>query len=84
MSKFASLAQEVQRRLQNTSHDLPKQVDLDTLSTFQDKMKRSGYNREQERHIRESGIKGFFSTIVIWCGDSFFRNPIHNAAMRRK
>ena len=30
-----------------------------TLSEFQDKLKRSGYCREQVRTIMESGIKGF-------------------------
>ena len=40
---------------------MPTEVDLETLSEFQSKLRRSGYNREQSREIIESGIKGFFS-----------------------
>lgn len=58
-AKSASLAQEVQRRLQNTARDLPLQVDLDILNTFHKKLTRSGYHREQVRIIIESGITGF-------------------------
>ena len=58
-SKCVSLLQEVHRRLQNTSRDLPSQMELDTLADFQLKLKRSGYNREQVRQIMEVGIRGF-------------------------
>ena len=32
---------------------------MKNFSDFQDKLRRSGYNREQARLIMESGIKGF-------------------------
>ena len=62
-SKCASLAQEVQRRMQNTSRDQPLSTTLDILSNFSTKLTRSGYSREQVRQILESGIKGFHSKL---------------------
>lgn len=50
-SRKASLSQEVVRRLQSTSKELPQEDKNNILDNFTDKLLRSGYSRTQSREI---------------------------------
>ena len=58
-SKKASLSQECVRRLLNTADDRPQAELDDIMNQFQDKLRGSGYNKEQQKEIIEGGIKGY-------------------------
>ena len=57
--KSVSLAQEVFRRLQNTSDTLPSPDKTRILEEYTQKLKDSGYNRKQVREIMSAGIRNF-------------------------
>ena len=58
-SKRASLAQEVVRRMMNTSEGVEMERRIEILETFSRKMKRSGYSRDQRKEIVQSGLTGY-------------------------
>ena len=62
-AKCSILAQEVQRRLQNTSRDQPLETRISILEEFHMKLARSRYSREQIRQIMEAGLKGYHSKL---------------------
>ncbi len=62
-AKCSSLAQEIQRRLQNTSTDQPLETRLKILEEFHLKLTRSGYSRQQVRQVVEAGLKGYHSKL---------------------
>ena len=57
--KRETLSQEIVRRLQTTSEELPHEEKVKILETFIRKLKLSGYSRDQARDITRSGIFGY-------------------------
>ena len=58
-SKNATLAQELVRRMMNTTEYLPQEERNKIIEKFITRLKRSGYNKDQIRNIVVSGLKGY-------------------------
>ena len=61
-SKIAILSQEVRVRMMNTSEEEEFNIRLTIINNFDEKLIRSGYNREERRKIFTRGLTGYEST----------------------
>ena len=58
-SQCSSLSQEVIRRMSNISEMLPQEERNNVIRDFLEKLRRSGYSREQSRTILQAGLRGY-------------------------
>ena len=64
-NKLVTMANEVFRRMRNSSRQLTLKTKLGLMTTFTDKMRNSGYSQGSVNGILESGLQHYYRKLVV-------------------
>ena len=81
----AMTSAEIQRRLRNTSTDLPRSYLEETLRNYMDELKAGGYPTQWRKTTLEAGVKGFMK---VWAkekeGSGKINRPGHQGSIQSR